>query len=193
MNKNPETNNTRPEREHNKEALEQAGIEHRERLREQLEHSGERQHEHDVEGARHEALERAHSAEKEQTPTTAERQPAPTERRGGRITKAERDTSFNTTMNEVRTHMSGPERAFSKVIHAKAVETVSEAAGNSIARPNAILSGAIFAFALTLVVYLIAKNLGYPLSGFETIAAFLLGWALGIVYDFLKVMITGRK
>jgi hypothetical protein len=35
--------------------------------------------------------------------------------------------------------------------------------------------------------------MGYPLSGFETIGAFALGWMLGIVFDFFKVMVTGRK
>ena len=96
-------------------------------------------------------------------------------------------------MKEVRSQMSAPSRTFSKVIHNKTVEKVSDGVGATIARPNAILSGAIFAFVLTLGVYLLAKNLGYPLSGFETIAAFILGWMLGIAYDFLKVMITGRK
>lgn len=89
--------------------------------------------------------------------------------------------------------MSPSARAFSKVIHNKAVEKVSDVGAATVARPNAILSGAIFAFVLTLGVYLIAKHLGYPLSGFESIGAFILGWILGIVYDFLKVMITGRK
>jgi hypothetical protein len=96
-------------------------------------------------------------------------------------------------MADARAHMSAPSRAFSKVIHNKTVEQVSAAVGSTVARPNAILSGAVFAFLLTLAVYLIAKNLGYPLSGFETIGAFALGWILGILYDFFKVMITGRK
>ena len=89
--------------------------------------------------------------------------------------------------------MTPASRTFSRIIHNKTVEKVSDAAGNTIARPNAILSGAVLAFVLTLSVYLIAKNLGYPLSGFETIGAFAVGWVLGITYDFLKVMVTGRK
>jgi hypothetical protein len=96
-------------------------------------------------------------------------------------------------MDEVRSQMSAPSRSFSKVIHNKGVEKTSEVVGSTIARPNALLSGAIFAFVLTLIVYLVAKNIGYPLSGFETIAAFVLGWALGIAYDFIKVMVTGRR
>lgn len=177
------------------EALEKAGQERQDALREMHEKAGERSHEKDIEGARHEALEHASKVDHEhQQRDVAERQSSPAERRkDGPIGKAEREASFNATMHEVQQQMSPSSRAFSKVIHNKAVEKVSDVAGNTVARPNAILSGAVFAFILTLAVYLVAKNLGYPLSGFETIGAFILGWAIGLVYDFLKVMITGRK
>jgi hypothetical protein len=183
-----------PERA-NPDALEKAGQEQRDALREMHEKAGENSHERDVEGARNEALEHASKVEHEQKKQElAERQPSPAERRkDGPLGKAERDASFNTTMHEVQQQMSAPSRAFSKVIHNKVVEKVSDVAGETVARPNAMLSGAVFAFILTLGVYLLAKNLGYTLSGFETIGAFIVGWVIGIIYDFLKVMITGRK
>ena len=84
-------------------------------------------------------------------------------------------------------------RAFSRVIHNKAVEKTSEAVGATVARPNAILSGAVIAFLLTLAVYIVASRNGYPLSGFESIAAFIIGWAVGNLFDYLRVMITGKK
>lgn len=183
-----------PEYKTNPEVLREAAREHGERLREErAEKAGETTREN-LDEARHEALERATSIEREKTKAEQqERQPSPAERRNRPIGQAERDASFNATMNEIQTHMSTPSRAFSKVIHNKTVEKVSEVGAATIARPNAILSGAVAAFVLTLAVYLVAKNLGYPLSGFETIGAFVLGWVLGIAYDFLKVMVTGRK
>lgn len=183
-----------PEREHS-DALEKEGEQQSEKLREMHEKAGEQSHEKDVDGARHEALEQASKIDRErEQKEVAERQPSPAERRkDGPIGKSERDASFNATMREVQGQMSAPSRAFSKVIHNKTVEKASEVVGSTVARPNAILSGAVFAFVLTLAVYLVAKNLGYPLSGFETIGAFILGWVIGIIYDFLKVMITGRK
>lgn len=185
--------NQSPETEHNPEDLERVRLERSNELQKNLERAGEKTHEN-VDDARNEALERARSIETEKQPEqTAERAPSPAERRANGPSKSERETSFNVTMSEIRTHMSTPSRAFSKVIHNKAVEKASEAVGSTIARPNAILSGAVFAFLLTLGVYLVAKNLGYQLSGFETIGAFVLGWVIGIIYDFLKVMITGRK
>lgn len=96
-------------------------------------------------------------------------------------------------MARVQAEMSPPARVFSKIIHSKAVEKTSEVVGATIARPNAILSGAIVAFVLVLAVYLVAKNLGYVLSGFETIGAFIVGWVIGTLYDYFRVMITGKK
>jgi hypothetical protein len=182
-----------PERDYSQ--VKEFGEQQREALRQMHEKAGEQSHEKDLEGARHEALEHATKIDHEhQQEKITEKQPSPAERRkDGPIRKADRDASFSATMNEVQTQMSGPSRAFSKVIHNKTVEKVSDVAGNTVARPNAMLSGAIFAFILTLAVYLVAKNFGYPLSGFETIGAFIVGWIIGIIYDFLKIMITGRK
>jgi len=182
----------KPEREHNPEALEQAGMERREQLREERERTVETRRDDEEKAARHEALENAQKTEKEHSREN-ERLSSPAERRGGPISKRQQEASFRSTMHEVQAHMSAPSRTFSRVIHNKAVEKVSDVAATTVARPNAILSGAIFAFILTLAVYLIAKNLGYPLSGFETIGAFALGWLLGLAYDFLKVMVTGRR
>lgn len=117
----------------------------------------------------------------------------PTTKRRGAISKKEKEASFKRHMKQVQSEMSGPQRAFSKVIHNKVVEKTSEFVGATVARPNAILSGAVVAFILVLAVYLLAKNLGYVLSGFETIAAFIVGWILGVLYDFFRVMITGKK
>lgn len=183
---NPETASS-PE---NERRLAQEREKHLERLNEDRERAVEKAPEK-LEDVQHEAQEKALS--KEDLLDTEPREASPAERRNGPISKAERDASFNAIMDEERSQMSAPSRAFSKVIHNKAVEKTSEVVGSTVARPNAILSGAIFAFILTLGTYLVAKNLGYPLSGFETIGAFALGWILGVAYDFLRVMITGKK
>jgi len=117
----------------------------------------------------------------------------PTARRKGTISKKERDASYKKHMKHVQEELPAPQRAFSKIIHAPIVEKASEFLGATIARPNAILAGAVVAFFLVLAVYLIAKNLGYVLSGFETIGAFIVGWILGLIYDYFSVMITGKK
>lgn len=183
---NPEYNRVEHER------FEEVRRENQERLRDNLERQAEKSPERNIEAARQEALEKALAHERKVE--TLEREASPAEKRDSRpASKLTREASFQKTMQEVRTEMSAPSRTFSKIIHNKVVEKVSETAGNTIARPNAVLSGALFAFILTLGLYLVAKNLGYRLSGFETIGAFILGWILGLTLDFLKIMITGRK
>lgn len=172
-------------------ALERAGEARREELRTNLEKAGEAPREHlkNVEDARELVSEAA--AEREKThdkPAVA----AP-ERQRFTFTKAERETNFKRTMAAIRKEMSPVEQTFSKIIHNKTIEAVSEVAAVTVARPNAVLSGAVCAFILTLAVYSIARNYGYALSGFETIASFIIGWGAGAVFDFFKVMVTGKR
>lgn len=183
--------NQRPERELSSAELAERAKERREQLRENIERKAEQSHEADVEQAKHEALEKAAAAEKK----SKEKEASPAEKRTKRIArnKASLDASFNTQMKEIRSDMSAPSRAFSKVIHNKAVEKTSEVIGSTVARPNAMLSGALFALLLTAGLYFWAKWAGYPLSGFETIGAFIIGWLVGLIFDFTRIMVTGKR
>lgn len=101
--------------------------------------------------------------------------------------------AFDKTMHEARSHMSPASRTFSKAIHNPVVEKVSDVTGKTVARPNALLAGGISAFVLMLGVYLIARHYGYPLSGAETMAAFALGYIIGLIFDYFKVLYTGGR
>lgn len=177
--------------ENQSDTHDQLAQEQSERLRAHYEQIGEKSPERETTGetAKHEALEAAISHEK---PASEERDTASPAVRRGSI-KSERAASYKRTMAHIQSEMSAPSRAFSKVIHNKAVEKTSEVAGATIARPNAILAGSIFAFIFTLATYLIAKHYGYQLSGFETIGSFVLGWVVGLLFDFFRVMITGKR
>ena len=169
------------------EALAERGREKQaERLR-----SPERSVEQDADKSKHEALEQARSVEKEaKLDRRVERPEAKADLPPN--SKAARRQAFDSIMDEVRSDMPPVQRAFSKFIHAPMVEKVSDAAGKTVARPNAILAGSLTAFVTVLLVYLVARYYGYPLSGSETMLAFAGGWLVGIVFDFLRVMVTGR-
>jgi hypothetical protein len=147
------------------------------------------EHHRDIESIRSEVQEVAKSATHE-TPDSQE--PVAPERRGP-VSRAERDSSFTTTLAEAKQHMSRPAQVFSTVIHNRVIEKASDITASTIARPNAIAAGAVCAFVVTLGLYLVAKNIGFTLSGFETLGAFIVGWLIGIGYDFFKTMITGKK
>jgi hypothetical protein len=146
-----------------------------------------------LENAKLEALEQAISVEKGSAEKKKKEAASPAGRRHGVVSKKEQKASYELHMKKLQAELPATQRGFSKLIHNPAVEKTSEALGSTVARPNAILAGAMVAFFLVLAVYLTAKHFGYVLSGFETIGAFIVGWLLGILYDFFRVMITGKK
>jgi len=167
-----------------------------EALDEKLEKKAERleSNETSAEKAKVEAKELALSVEagSAEKKTKAAKENAPARRRGG-ISKKEKNAAYKKHMKQIQAELPPTERAFSKFIHAPVVEKTSEVIGSTVARPNAILSGAVVAFFLVLAVYLVAKTLGYVLSGFETIGAFIVGWVIGVLYDYFRVLITGKR
>lgn len=173
------------------EALREAAEHGEERLKEQHEALERKNHEKvDSKEAHKEALEKAHSKEKHAEKEKPEQKHEHEKKRVR--SRSERESAYNDIMRDTRKEMSAPGRAFSKIIHNKAVEATSEALGKTVARPNAILSGSVFAFVITLAVYIVAKRYGYSLSGTETILSFVGGWLLGILFDFFRTMITGK-
>jgi len=188
---------TSPEQLSSKERIEnqEAAAERVEQLANSLENTVERtaeQKERAVEKAENDAKEQAEKAEKKNS-STEKAHTTVQPKRTTRVSRKEKTASFNRHMKRVQSELPAGSRAFSKVIHNKAVESTSETVGASLARPNAILSGAVFAFVIVLAVYVVAKTFGYTLSGFETIGAFIIGWVLGILYDYLRILITGKS
>lgn len=157
-------------------------------------HEVEKPHEREarVESARHEALKQAEAiagpehaaAEKEAQSPLSESTPK---------NNKQRETSFRQTMRSAQSKMSAPERTFSKIIHNPIVERVSDTISTTIARPDAIVSGALCAFLAVLSLYLTARYVGFALSGFETIGAFIVGWVIGMGYDFIKSVFPKNK
>lgn len=149
-----------------------------------------------LENIKNEALEKAASKhEKEHVKHDKERavEKSSTERRNhGKISKKQKNVTFKKTLGTVQSELPIASRTFSKLIHNKVVEKVSDTVGSTIARPNAILAGSACAFVFTLIIFLVARYYGYPLSGAETIAGFVVGWATGILFDYLRLMISGK-
>jgi hypothetical protein len=125
--------------------------------------------------------------------TTQPKQATPSRKIIKKATKDQKKTEYKKTMKEIQKEMTPAERTFSKVIHNPVVEKTSEVAGATVARPAALLAGSLTAFILVSLVYIVAKYFGYPLSGAESIIAFAIGWVLGLLIDWLRVMISGKR
>jgi flagellar biosynthesis/type III secretory pathway protein FliH len=159
---------------------------------EKIDHKNEKHETHEeaergIEKAREEVNKEAISGrEAGSSEHDAKSEPTPTPHRS-------RKESYEHTMKTVRNELSGPSRAFSKVIHNPVVERTSELVGSTVARPNAILSGSLFAALSVLGLYLMARHYGFSLQGSETIITFVIGWAIGVMFDLLRGMITGKR
>lgn len=138
---------------------------------------------------KHEAIKLATRHENEQT----EKRQSKEAKEDKPLTKKDIDNSYRKTLTNVQDQLSAPSRAFSKVIHNPVVEKTSDAIGNTIARPNLIIAGALGAIA-SVFVYFIAKRYGYLLSGSEVIVLFVAGWSIGAVIEYARIgFINNRK
>ena len=143
------------------------------------------------ENARHEAIQKAllnKEQGKEKRTHQAQRHNA-----SHALTQDDREASFGQTMNDVRKDLPRSVRPFSKFIHGPTIERASELLSKTIFRPNAILAGGITAFIAVLGIYFYAKYAGFSLQGSETIIAFCIGWVLGILFDFFKAILPGKR
>lgn len=142
-----------------------------------------------IDNAKHEAIEIARKHETEQQEKEVETTKA---RENQPLTKKDIEDSYKKTLTTMQSQLSAPSRAFSKAIHNPVVEKVSDAVGNTVARPNIIIAGALGAIA-SVAIYIIAKYYGYALSGSETIILFAAGWCLGAVVEYIRVGFINRK
>lgn len=172
-------------------------VENAKELREKLANDAERRAERPVESAEKRAEQARFEANKNALETdrsraehkTKSKETAPT----GRVTKRAKDQAYDQTMKAVRSEMRAPSRTFSKVIHNPVIEKTSDVVGSTIARPNAILAGSLTALIVTSAIYIIANRMGYVLSGFETIGAFIIGWVIGVIIDYARVAFLGKR
>lgn len=109
-----------------------------------------------------------------------------------RNNRQSREKAYKDILRHTQNELPPVSRIFSKVIHNPLIDRTSAVMGATVARPNAILFGALFALIVSGGVYAIAKYYGYALSGFEAIGAFVIGWAVGLLIDFIRLAFAKR-
>ncbi len=125
--------------------------------------------------------------------TAQPKQSLPASQTTKKATKKQKETEYKKTLKTIQKDMNPAERTFSKVIHNPVVEKTSEVAGATVARPAALLLGSLSALVLTAIVYIISKTYGYTLSGSEWIFTFIVGWAIGLIIDWVRVALLGKR
>ena len=174
----------------NAEKLELAGKERAAEIERSLERSEQNQTTENLDEVRNEALELAQEKSPEPVAEKIETQEV---KHTSRPTKKQLNDNFDRSMANIRKDMKPASRAFSKVIHNKVVEKTSDVVASTVARSNLIIAGGLGTLILCSAVYLIAKQYGYVLSGFEAIGTFILGWVIGAIIEFARVGFINQK
>lgn len=101
--------------------------------------------------------------------------------------------SFNKTINHVRKKLPKSSRYFSKVIHNKKIESVSEVGAKTVARPSGILGGGIASFIGSALILYLAKHYGFEYNFFSFILLFIIGFFIGSSVEILYKSIKKPK
>lgn len=97
-----------------------------------------------------------------------------------------RKQAYISTLQHLAREQSTPERIFSRFVHNRIIESISENTSHTIARPHPLLWAGVGACLTLGFFYLIAQRYGYQMSGFEGIAGLLGGYLLGFIIDLLR-------
>ena len=96
------------------------------------------------------------------------------------VSRREKNQIYTQTMKTIRHQLSPAEQSFSKLIHAKPVEVVSEVLEDTIFSNSFVWGGVIGAVLLGGIVYLAAISIGFQLSGGEFTLGLIIGGFIGL-------------
>ncbi len=109
-------------------------------------------------------------------------------------TPKERNRVYKREIKKVQSQLPPSARTFSKVVHNRAVEAVSDVAEKTVLRPSVLIGGSVVGLLLGGLVYFAARYYGYPIPAWSLMMFLVVGGVLGIVIEFvLKATPSGKK
>lgn len=100
--------------------------------------------------------------------------------------------AYKRALKRIRTGLNVPERTLSRVVHQKAVESASNAAAKTVARPSALLGGGIGAFVGSAVLLYFSRQNGFTYNYTVIFVLFVGGFFAGALVE-LVVRLLFRK
>lgn len=99
---------------------------------------------------------------------------------------------YKNILAQTQAHLHGPAKQFSKVIHQKNIETLSNISGQTIARPSGLLGGGLGALAGSITLLYYSKYYGFEYNYAFFFITFAFGFALGLLTEFILRLIKRR-
>lgn len=105
-----------------------------------------------------------------------------------KYTKQEKKQAYKKEIKKVQSQLPRGSRAFSKVVHNPVIETISDATAKTIFRPSALIGGSVTGLVLGLIIYLVARYYGYPISTMTLVLLLIVGAILGVIVELVAGM-----
>lgn len=97
--------------------------------------------------------------------------------------------AYNKSMQKIRSDLKPLERSFSKVVHNKYVEPLSEIGAKTVGRPSGILGSGVVAFTGSGLVLYFAKHYGFRYNFTTFLLLMVCGFAAGVACElFLRLL-----
>ena len=101
--------------------------------------------------------------------------------------------AYRQTMRRIQSRLPKVSRAFSKIVHNKTVDAVSNVGAQTVARPSGLLGGSICAFIGSVVLLYSAKHYGFRYNYLVFFILFIGGFLLGSLLELLIWTFYSRK
>lgn len=93
--------------------------------------------------------------------------------------------AYKKELKKVQSQLPAAQRSFSKIIHNKTVENISEVGAKTVARPSGILGGSLVALLGSTGVLLMSRHYGFEYNFFVFIALLIGGYFVGLILEML--------
>lgn len=107
--------------------------------------------------------------------------------------KKQKQSAFDRTMEQVYTYTAPAQQHMSRFLHLRILERALDLIGSTFARPVPLIAGSMSVVVVVGGMYVIAKQYGYTLSGSEPLFAFGFGWLAGIIVDYTRLLVRGKR
>lgn len=102
--------------------------------------------------------------------------------------------AYKQALKRVRSGLNVPERTLSRIVHQKTVESVSNAAGKTVARPSALLGGGVGAFLGSAVLLYLSRHNGFTYNYTVLFVLFVGGFFAGALVELvIKTLFRKRS
>lgn len=109
------------------------------------------------------------------------------------VQQSMKNRTYKRELAKIQTKLPKTSRTFSKIVHGKTVEAISNVGASTVARPSGLLGGSIFAFLGSLVAYYMAKHYGFRYNYLLMFLLFLAGFTFGAIIELLAWSVSRRR